>query len=99
MAIRGGTEPVPESAAGIIAAHRDVDGQLLTPRVAAVELLNILRPTVAPAVYITFVGHALEAQPSWRKCDGTTPSSPPSLLSSVRSRTRSPSCPRAGARQ
>jgi fatty-acid peroxygenase len=32
-----------------------------------VELLNVLRPTVATAVYITFVAHALGAYPAWRE--------------------------------
>ena len=32
---------------------------MLDPRIAAVELLNILRPTVAVSVFITFTAHAL----------------------------------------
>ena len=39
----------------------------MAPRVAGVELLNVLRPTVATAVYITFVAHALDAQPAWKE--------------------------------
>lgn len=31
------------------------------------ELLNVLRPTVATAVYMTFVAHALDAHPTWRE--------------------------------
>lgn len=54
--------------AGIIAFHRDLQGQLLPVEVAAVELLNILRPTVAVAVFITLGAHAMhqfpEARPS-----------------------------------
>jgi fatty-acid peroxygenase len=66
--IRAGTEQVAnESAAGIIAGHQDADGHPLPGRVAAVELLNVLRPTVATSVYITFVAHALETNPSWRQ--------------------------------
>ncbi|HEX2542467.1 MAG TPA: cytochrome P450 [Caldimonas sp.] len=56
----------PGSAADRVAAHRDADGELLAPRVAAVELINILRPTVAVSVYIVFVAHALHAHPAWR---------------------------------
>jgi fatty-acid peroxygenase len=68
QSIRAGSGPVSkESAASIIAGHRDADGRRLAPRVAAVELLNVLRPTVATAVYIVFVAHALQAHPSWRK--------------------------------
>ncbi len=66
--IRAGAEQVPnESAAGIIAGHRDADGHPLPRRVAAVELLNVLRPTIATSVYITFVAHALDLNPSWRQ--------------------------------
>jgi fatty-acid peroxygenase len=49
----------------VIAWHREADGQLLTPRVAAVELLNVLRPTVATAVYVVFLVHALDEHPEW----------------------------------
>lgn len=55
------------SAASVIAHHQEPDGRPLSPRIAAVELLNVLRPTIATAVYITFVAHALDAHPSWRK--------------------------------
>jgi fatty-acid peroxygenase len=37
----GRIEPPRESAAAVIAAYRDLDGELLGPRVAAVELLNV----------------------------------------------------------
>jgi fatty-acid peroxygenase len=68
LASRAGTEPsTHESPAAIIAAHRDTNGRLLNPRIAAVELLNVLRPTVATSVYVVFVAHALQAHPSWRK--------------------------------
>src|ERR1700712_4561288 len=41
--VRSGSVDVPEgSAVAVVAAHRDGDGELLTPRVAAVELLNII---------------------------------------------------------
>lgn len=66
--IRAGAQPSDsQCAAGVIADHRDARGQRLQPRVAAVELLNVLRPTVATAVYVTFVAHALEAHPAWRE--------------------------------
>lgn len=50
-----------------IAMHRDVDGELLNTRIAAVELLNLLRPTVAVAVYIVFLGLSLELYPRCRQ--------------------------------
>lgn len=55
----GELKPPEDSAAHVIAWHRELDGRLLPPRTAAVELLNVLRPTVAVAVYIVFVAHAL----------------------------------------
>lgn len=42
------------------------DGGDLPSRTAAVELLNVLRPTVAVSVYIVFVAHALDRFPEWR---------------------------------
>ena len=66
--IRAGRLDVSDpTAAHVIAWHRDLDGELLSPRVAAVELLNILRPTVAVAVYTTFVAHALHQYPECRR--------------------------------
>lgn len=47
-----------------VAWHRDRGGELLDRQVAAVELLNVLRPTVAVARYITFVALALHAHPA-----------------------------------
>jgi fatty-acid peroxygenase len=56
----------PAGPLGVIAGHREADGTLLAPRIAAVELLNLLRPTVAVAVYITFIAHALTRHPDAR---------------------------------
>lgn len=65
--IRGGRiHPPEQSAAHVIAWHRDLDGELLVPHVAAVELINVIRPTVAVSVYIVFVAHALHAYPEVR---------------------------------
>jgi fatty-acid peroxygenase len=46
-----------------VAHFRDVDGRLLPSRVAAVELLNLLRPIVAVSVFVVFVAHALHHFP------------------------------------
>lgn len=63
-AVRDGRlDPGVQTAAHRIALARDLDGSLLPPRVAAVELANVLRPTVATAVYIVFVAHALRVYP------------------------------------
>lgn len=58
--VRRGDATVPSgSAVDAVAAHRDADGSLLDPRTAAVELLNIIRPTVAVTWFVAFAGHAL----------------------------------------
>ncbi|MEW1635320.1 cytochrome P450 [Streptomyces sp. NPDC093801] len=49
-----------------VARHRDLDGALLDPRTAAVELLNIIRPTVAIAWFAAFAAHALHRWPHHR---------------------------------
>ncbi|AKJ30409.1 cytochrome P450 [Caldimonas brevitalea] len=65
--IRGGRlETPPDSAAARVAQHRDADGSLMPPRVAAVELLNVLRPTVAVSVFIVQAAHALHVYPECR---------------------------------
>ncbi len=47
------------SALDVIACHRDLNGRLLAPREAAVEIINILRPTVAVSRYVIFTAMAL----------------------------------------
>ena len=64
--VRAGRLAVPEgSPVDVVASHRDVDGALLHCDVAAVELLNLLRPTVAVARFITFLALALHRHPEW----------------------------------
>jgi fatty-acid peroxygenase len=58
--------PPEGSALDVIARHRDADGLLLEPRVAGVELLNVLRPTVAVAWFVSFAGHLLHHRPDVR---------------------------------
>jgi fatty-acid peroxygenase len=57
--------PAEGTAATTIAWHRE-SGRLLEPAVAAVELLNVLRPTVAASVYIALAAHALHEHPAAR---------------------------------
>lgn len=65
--VRDGKLAPPEpSAAHVISFHRDLEGRLLPTSVAAVELLNILRPIVAVSVYTQFLAHALHLYPQWR---------------------------------
>lgn len=62
----GALDPPEGCALRAVADHRDADGRLLDERVAAVELLNVLRPTVAVAVFITFAALALAEHPGAR---------------------------------
>lgn len=60
---RGETSDIPLST---VAAHRDADGRLLSEEEATVEILNILRPTVAIGRYVMFAALALEDHPHWK---------------------------------
>lgn len=63
--VRTGQRPASsDSALRQVAFHRDLGGDLLPLRVAAVELLNVLRPTVAVAVYLVQALHALCRNPA-----------------------------------
>lgn len=66
-AVRTGNHVPPKgSPLAAVATHRDPEGQLLDSRIAAVELLNLLRPTVAVDRFITFAALALHQHPQWR---------------------------------
>ncbi|MBB5085087.1 cytochrome P450 [Nonomuraea endophytica] len=54
------------SVADLVARHRGHDGEGLEPELAATELLNIIRPTVAVAWYVAFAAHALHRWPDNR---------------------------------
>lgn len=62
----GQLQPRPDQALHVVAWHRDLDEQLLDAHLAAVELLNVLRPTVAIDRYIVFCAVALHRHPRWR---------------------------------
>lgn len=64
---RGEAAPPEDSALHVIAHHRDADGQTLDAQTAAVEIINLLRPTIAVDRYITFVALALHDHPEWRE--------------------------------
>lgn len=67
QAVHTGDHVPPEGSPLVaIATHRDPEGQLLDSRIAAVELLNLLRPTVAVDRFITFAALALHQHPQWR---------------------------------
>ena len=57
----------PGSPVQIIAQHREPDGSLLPADVAAVELINLLRPTVAIARFIVFAAFALDEHPDYQQ--------------------------------
>lgn len=62
--VRAGKLPAGEGTAlATVARHRDMEGKQLAPRIAAVELLNVLRPTVAVSLFIVFTAHALHLHP------------------------------------
>lgn len=46
-----------------IAHHHDLQGNLLNQQIAAVDLLNVIRPTVAVARYVAFSALALQEHP------------------------------------
>ncbi|MFC0527457.1 cytochrome P450 [Phytohabitans kaempferiae] len=54
------------TALAAVAEHEDADGTVLDARVAAVELLNVLRPTVAVCWFVAFTAHALHRWPGHR---------------------------------
>lgn len=68
QAVRSGTLSVPEDSALYgIALHRGLDGELLPERIAAVEMINILRPTVAIARFMIFGALALHQFPEHKE--------------------------------
>jgi len=65
--VRSGVRAVPTgSVLDVVATHRDSAGELLEPRVAAVEVLNVIRPTVAVCWFVGFAAHALARWPGHR---------------------------------
>jgi fatty-acid peroxygenase len=66
-AVRAGRlSPGPDEAANVIAKHRNRDGALLPVKIAAVELINVLRPVVAVAHFVAHAALALHAHGAWR---------------------------------
>ena len=65
--VRSGAATVPTgSVVDVVAGHRDAGGERLDPRTAAVEVLNVIRPTVAISWFLAFSGHALARWPQYR---------------------------------
>jgi fatty-acid peroxygenase len=63
----GRLQPAPGTPLHVMANHRELNGELLDARVAAVELLNVIRPTVAVAWYIAFAALALHQHEAARE--------------------------------
>jgi fatty-acid peroxygenase len=62
----GRIKPPAGSALDVVANHRDQAGQLLEPKVAGVELQNVLRPTVAVSVFVVYAAKMLHEHPECR---------------------------------
>jgi fatty-acid peroxygenase len=60
---RGGQPKFPNSPAVVVATWRDRRSRLLDEHTAAVELLNLLRPTVAVSYLVVFAALALHSYP------------------------------------
>ncbi|MFF7387894.1 cytochrome P450 [Streptomyces scabiei] len=63
----GAATAPPGSPLDVVVRHQDADGLPLDPHTAAVELLNIVRPTVAVCWFVTYAGHALRLRPDVRE--------------------------------
>ncbi|MER5202068.1 cytochrome P450 [Streptomyces sp. NPDC002825] len=57
----------PDTPFEAVVRHREPGGSPLDPHTAAVELLNIARPTIAIAWFVAFAGHALHRWPGTRE--------------------------------
>ena len=67
QAHRAGTAALPHhSPAAVAAMLQDAHGYPLPARVAAVELLSLLRPIVAVSVFVVLAAHALHEHAGWR---------------------------------
>lgn len=63
----GDLEPPPETPLALVAAHEQPDGSLVEAKVAAIELLNILRPVVAIGRFVTFSALELHRDRRWHQ--------------------------------
>ncbi|MCU1481836.1 MAG: cytochrome [Subtercola sp.] len=66
-AVRNGTIAAGEGTAlHAWAWHRDLEGELLPPHLAGVELQNSIRPMIAVARFVAFAAKELHDRPDWR---------------------------------
>lgn len=67
LAVRlGELETVEGTALHEWAWHRDEAGVLLSPRLAGIELQNVLRPMIAVARFVAYAAKQLHEHPEWR---------------------------------
>lgn len=55
-----------ETALYQMAFYKDLNGNMLNDKMAAIELINVIRPIVAIGTYITFMGVALHEHPEYK---------------------------------
>ncbi len=66
--VRSGRAAVPEgSVLAAVCRHREATGEPLPAHTASVELLNVIRPTVAVCWFVAYTAHALHLQPNQRE--------------------------------
>ena len=63
----GKVNPPENTALYRFAWHRDLEGNLLDIKIVAVEVINILRPIVAIAIFINFIALAVHQYPHERE--------------------------------
>jgi fatty-acid peroxygenase len=61
--VRSGSVGAPDSVVDQVCGHRDGTSEPLDARTAAVELLNLVRPTVAVCWFVAFAAHPLHRWP------------------------------------
>jgi len=59
----GKIKPLSGSALDVVANHRDLEGNLLSPHVAGVEIQNVIRPTIAVSVFVVHAAQMLHDHP------------------------------------
>lgn len=50
-----------------MAFHKDINGFFLDEKIAAIEMINVIRPIVATSTYVGFLALALYENPEWKK--------------------------------
>ena len=63
----GSLEVAEKQPLAVVASHTEPDGRLLELEIAAVELLNLLRPIVAVSRFVVYAAMELLAHPQWRQ--------------------------------